>query len=98
MAVFHADMIARRFFYAKQCDVSVAHRQFKEASVAREVNQLCSFYDNIDVYAYEETRNLVIWPANPDCKKTEHVHIVSPLDWPQGQERPTDLHVRFWEA
>ena len=54
-----ANTIARRFFYAKQRDVSVAHSQFKEASLAREINQLCSFYENIDVVAYEETRNLV---------------------------------------
>ena len=57
--VFYIDTTTRRFFYAKQCDVSVAHRQFKEASLAREVNQLCSFYESIDVHAYEETRNLV---------------------------------------
>ena len=57
--IFVTDSMTRRFFYAKQCDVSVAHRQFKEASLAREVNQLCSFYQHIDVHAYEETRNLV---------------------------------------
>lgn len=77
-----ADAIARRFFYAKQRDVSEAHRQFKEASLAREVNQLCSFYDEINVHDYEETRNLVFSPAHPDCKKTDHVHIVSALDRP----------------
>lgn len=76
----------------------MAHRQFKEASLAREVNQLCSFYDEIDVHAYEETRNLVNPLAHPDCKKTDHVHIVPALDRPQGQERPTNLYVRFRKA
>lgn len=56
---------ARRFFYAKQRDVSVAHSQFKEASLAREINQLCSFYEKIDVHAYEETRNLVCSHIHP---------------------------------
>ena len=64
--------IARRFFYAKQCDVSVAHRQFKEASLARDVNQLCSFYERMDVHAYEETRNLVSPPAHPYCTNAEN--------------------------
>ncbi len=64
-----ANITTRRFFYAKQCDVSVAHRQFKEASLAREVNQLCSFYEKIDVHAYEETRNLVNLAAHPDMQE-----------------------------
>lgn len=58
-----------RFFYAKQCDVSVAHRQLKEASLAREVNQLCSFYERIDLHAYEETRNLASSLAYSDQTK-----------------------------
>ena len=52
--IFGADTIARRFFYTRQCD----YRQFKETCLARDVNQLCSFYWEIDVHAYEETR---IW-------------------------------------
>lgn len=66
-------MTTRRFFHAKQCDVSVAHRQFKEASLAREVNQLGSFYESIDVHAYEETRNLVSSLAHPECTKAKYV-------------------------
>ena len=71
--VFQSDKIPRRFFYAKQCNVSVAHNQFKEASVAREVNQLCSFFENIDVHAYEETRNLVSLVARSDYSRAEYV-------------------------
>ena len=66
-----ANITARRFFYAKQCDVSVAHRQFKEAYQARDVNQLCSFYQNIDVHAYEETRNLVGPSRHPNHPETD---------------------------
>ena len=69
---FRTDRVTRRFVYAKQCDVSVAHRQFKEAFLVREVNQLCSFYESIDVHAYEETRNLVSSCACPHCTMTEH--------------------------
>ncbi|KAF6226667.1 hypothetical protein HO173_012413 [Letharia columbiana] len=65
-------MSARLFFYAKQCDVSVAPRQFKEASLAREVDRLRSFYEKIDVHAYEETRTLVNSPAHPDSRIIEH--------------------------
>ena len=65
LRVFYANTITRRFFYAKQCDVSVAHRQFKEAFLAREVNQLCSFYERMDVHAYEETKSLVGSTAHP---------------------------------
>lgn len=72
LEVFCTNTVARRFFYAKQCDVSVAHRQFKEASLAREVNQLCSFYENIDVHAYEETRNLVSPPDHSNCTYTKN--------------------------
>lgn len=71
--MFSTDTTTRRFFYAKQCDVSVAHRQFKEASLAREVNQLCSFFENIDVHAYEETRNLVSPPVHLDCTEADPV-------------------------
>ena len=67
-----ANTTARRFFYAKQCDVSVAHRQFREAYQARDVNQLCSFYQNIDVHAYEETRNLVGSSLHPTRPETDY--------------------------
>ena len=40
--------------------------------LAREVNRLCSFYERIDVHAYEETRSLVSSPAHPDSTRTEH--------------------------
>lgn len=40
--------------------------------LAREVNRLCSFYEKIDVHAYEETRSLVSSPAHPDSTRTEH--------------------------
>lgn len=92
--VFCVDTNTRRFVYAKQCDVSVAHRQFKDTSLAREVNQPCSFYEKIDVHAYEETRNLVGSSAHPHTQpRTRLIQTVSSLDWPQGQKRPADLHV-----
>ena len=71
--MFYTNTTTRHYFYAKECDVSVAHRQFKEASLAREVNQLCSFYESINVHAYEETRNLVSSPAYSKCIKAEYV-------------------------
>ena len=51
----------------------MAHKQFKEASLAREVNQLCSFYDDIDVHAYEETRYLVSSLTHRDHIKAKYV-------------------------
>ena len=51
----------------------MAHKQFKEASLAREVNQLCSFFENIDVHAYEETRNLVSSLTHQDYQRAEYV-------------------------
>lgn len=92
--VFCVDTNTRRFFHAKQWDLSVAYRQFKGASLAREVNQLCSFYEKIDVHTYEETRNLVGSSAHPHTQpRTRLIQTVSSLDWPQGQTRPADLYV-----
>lgn len=54
-----SNVVVRRFFYARKRDVSDAHRQFKEAWDAREVNHLCEFYEEIDIHDLEETRNLV---------------------------------------
>ena len=51
----------------------MAHKQFKEASLAREVNQLCSFFENIDVHAYEETRNLVSSLTHQGYQRAEYV-------------------------
>ena len=51
----------------------MAHKQFKEASHARQVNQLCSFFENIDVHAYEETRNLVSSLTHQGYMRAEHV-------------------------
>ena len=53
------NLLARRFFDARKCDVGAADSQFKEACLAREVNQLNSFYENIGVEEFEETRRLV---------------------------------------
>ncbi|KAL8781085.1 MAG: hypothetical protein Q9213_006167 [Squamulea squamosa] len=54
------DATLLRFLCARKHDVRGALRQFHEAYTARQVNQVCVFYENMEIKDYEETQ--IIYP------------------------------------
>jgi hypothetical protein len=51
--------MARRFFFARNCDPEAAFRQYKESIQTREFVGDINVYENIEVEDYESTRSLV---------------------------------------
>ncbi|KAL2042652.1 hypothetical protein N7G274_004411 [Stereocaulon virgatum] len=52
------DVVLLRFLRARKCDVEEAYKMFSAVCITRTRDRHCTFYDNVDVKAYNETRKM----------------------------------------